>query len=78
MRAARQASIPCSMRFRDLIRNFEFTLRDVTLTGMLVSPVWLVLGIAAGDVLLILAAITVALVSTMHVNPGLVARLRAV
>jgi hypothetical protein len=66
------------MELRDLIRNFEFSLRDITLTGMLVSPIWLVLGIAAGDVLMIMAAITVALVSTMHVNPGLVARLRAV
>jgi hypothetical protein len=66
------------MELRDLIRNFEFSLRDITLTGMLVSPIWLVLGIAAGDVLMIMAAITVALVSTMHVNPALVARLRAV
>jgi hypothetical protein len=66
------------MEFRDLIRNFECKLRDITLTGMLVSPIWLVLGIAAGDVLMIMTAITVALLSTMHVNPGLVARLRAV
>jgi hypothetical protein len=66
------------MKFRDLIRDFHCSLRDVALTGMLVSPIWLVLGIAAGDVLMIMAAIAVALVSTLHVKPALVARLRAV
>ena len=66
------------MNARALIRDIEITLRDISLTGMLVSPVWLVLGIAAGDVVTIMAALVVALVSTLHVNPALVARLRAV
>ena len=66
------------MNARALIRDIEITLRDISLTGMLVSPVWLVLGIAAGDVVTIMAALVVALVSTLHVRPALVARLRAV
>ncbi|HEY1481070.1 MAG TPA: hypothetical protein VGF46_13610 [Gaiellales bacterium] len=64
------------MELRDLIRDFRFTLRDLTLTGMLVSPVWLALGLFAGDVVMIVAAIAVAVVSTLHVKPALVARLR--
>jgi hypothetical protein len=66
------------MNARTLIRDFDVTLRDISLTGMLVSPVWLVLGIAAGDVVMVAVALLVALVSTLHVKPALAARLRAV
>jgi hypothetical protein len=66
------------MHARALIRDLEITLRDISLTGMLVSPIWLVLGIAAGDAVMISVALIVALVSTLHVKPTLVARLRAV
>jgi hypothetical protein len=64
------------MELRDLIRDFRFTLRDLTLTGMLVSPVWLALGLVAGDVAMVVAAVAVAVISTLHVKPALVARLR--
>jgi hypothetical protein len=63
---------------RALIRDLNVTTRDISLTGMLVSPVWLVLGIAAGDIVMVTVALLVALVSTLHVKPARVARLRAV
>jgi hypothetical protein len=66
------------MNARDLIRDFDVTLRDISLTGMLVSPVWLVLGIAGGDIVMVAVAVLVALISTLHVKPALAARLRAV
>jgi hypothetical protein len=66
------------MNARALIRDLDVTLRDLSLTGMLVSPVWLVLGIAAGDIVMVAVALLAALVSTLHVKPALPARLRAV
>jgi hypothetical protein len=78
IRNAPQTPIPCSMITRALIRDLNVTTRDISLTGMLVSPVWLVLGIAAGDIVMVTVALLVALVSTLHVKPALVARLRAV
>jgi hypothetical protein len=62
------------MQLRDLIRDFEFTLRDLSLTGMLVSPIWLALGVLSGDLVMLLGSVTLALVSTVHVRPALVAR----
>ena len=62
------------MELRDLIRDFEISLRDLSLTGMLVSPIWFALGVLSGDVVMLAAAVTLALVSTLHVRPALVAR----
>jgi hypothetical protein len=62
------------MEFRDLIRDFEFSLNDLSLTGMLVSPIWFALGVISGDVVMLLAALTLALVSALHVRPRLIAR----
>ena len=62
------------MEIRDLIRGFEISLRDLSLTGMLVSPIWFALGVLSGDVVMLAASIALALVSTLHVRPGLVAR----
>jgi hypothetical protein len=62
------------MELRDLIRDFEFGLNDLSLTGMLVSPIWFALGVLSGDVVMLFASLTLALVSTLHVRPRLVAR----
>jgi hypothetical protein len=58
------------------LRKLTVTARDLALTGMLVSPLWLVLGIAAGDIVMIVASITVGIVATLHLKPELVASRR--
>jgi hypothetical protein len=73
--------IPCSMRLRDLVprlRDLTLSARDLSLAGLLVAPIWLALGIAAGDLVMVGAAIAVAMVSTVSLLPGLAAWLRDV
>jgi hypothetical protein len=72
MVARARTPIPCSMDLRKL----TVTARDLALTGMLVSPLWLALGIAASDIVMIAAAIAVGIVATLHFKPGLVASRR--
>lgn len=67
------------MDLRHLIdlRHLRLTVgRDLALTGIVVSPLWLALGIVSGDILMVAAAIMVGIVATLHVRPGLVASLR--
>jgi hypothetical protein len=64
------------MRFRDLVPEFKITLSDLMWTALVVSPIWLTLGLLSGDIVTIAAAIAAAVVSALHVRPGLVARLR--
>ena len=74
LRARRWLPIPNSMRFRpSTTRRIDLSLsvRDLSLAGMLVSPIWLALGVAAGDLLMIVAGVAVALVSIVNVTPRL-------
>jgi hypothetical protein len=73
--------IPCSMRIRDLVpRLCDLTLsvRDLSLAGLLVAPIWLALGIVAGDLVMVGAAIAVGMVATLNLRPGMAAWLRDV
>ena len=66
--------IPNSMRIRPrTTRRIDLSLsvRDLSLAGMLVSPIWLALGVAAGDLVMIVAGIAVALVSIVNFTPRL-------
>jgi hypothetical protein len=61
-------------------RRFDVSLsvRDLCLAGMIVSPIWLVLGVLAGDLVMAVAAVAVALVSVVNFTPTLAAWLRGV
>jgi hypothetical protein len=54
----------------------SLSLRDLSLAGMLVSPIWLALGVLAGDLVMTLASVVVALVSILNLMPRLAASLR--
>ncbi len=73
-------SIPNSMDLRALrsLRRLDLSLsgRDLCLAGLLVSPIWLALGVLAGDLVMIVAAFAVAIVSILHFMPRLAASLR--
>jgi hypothetical protein len=47
------------------------SVRDLCLAGMLVSPIWLALGMLAGDLVMTVASLAVALVSILNLMPGL-------
>lgn len=77
MRAA--LPIPSSMDLRSLmprLRDLTLSTRDLSLAGLLVSPIWLALGIIGSDMVMIAAGTAAALASTIHLSPGLAARLR--
>jgi len=58
--------------------ELKLSMRDLSLAGLLVAPIWLALGIAAGDLLMVTAAFGVAIFSTLNRSPGLAAWLRDV
>jgi hypothetical protein len=58
------------------IRRLHMTSSDLKLAGMIVSPVWMALGIAAGDAVMVVAASALALISTMQFTPVLAELLR--
>jgi hypothetical protein len=58
--------------------DLKLSTRDLSLAGLLVAPIWLALGLAAGDLPMVGAAFAVAIASTLNRNPGLVAWLREV
>jgi hypothetical protein len=60
------------------LRRIDVSLsaRELCLAGLLVSPIWLALGILAGDLVMIAAALAVALVSILNFMPRLAAWLR--
>ena len=47
--------------------------RDLCLAGALVSPVWVILGLVAGDVPMVATSFAVAIVSIVSLIPGLAA-----
>jgi hypothetical protein len=59
-------------------RRFDARLssRDLCLAGLLIAPIWLALGIAAGDLVMIGAGAAVALLSVLNLTPRLAASLR--
>jgi hypothetical protein len=66
--------MPNSMRIRlSTTRRIDLSLsvRELSLAGMVISPIWLALGVAAGDLLMIVAGVAVALVSIVNVTPRL-------
>jgi hypothetical protein len=64
------------MRLRDLVPEFKITVSDLMWTALVVSPIWLTLGLFSGDPVTIVAAVAAGVVSALHVRPVLVARLR--
>jgi hypothetical protein len=77
--ASRRLPINLSMDFRALrSRRLDLSLsvRDLGLAGMLVSPIWLALGVLAGDLVMSVASVVVALFSVLILMPRLAASLR--
>jgi hypothetical protein len=56
--------------------DVSLSVRDLCLAGMVVAPIWLALGIIAGDLVMVGAAFAVALVSVVHFTPRLAVWLR--
>ena len=46
-----------SMRFRDFVPEFKITLSDLMWTALVVSPIWLTLGLFSEDPVTIVAAV---------------------
>jgi hypothetical protein len=71
--------IPSAMRLRTLVPrlcDLKLSTRDLCFAGVVVSPIWLLLGLFGGDVPMVATSFVVALVSTMRLRPGLAALLR--
>jgi hypothetical protein len=60
------------------LRRIDVSLsaRELCVAGLLVSPIWMLLGILAGDLVMVAASLAVALVSILHFMPRLAASLR--
>ena len=60
------------MDFRALMSrrlDLSLSVRDLCLAGLLVSPIWLALGVLADDLVMTVASLAVALVSVLNLMP---------
>ena len=67
------------MDFRSLrTRRFDVSLstRELCVAGMVVAPIWFALGLLAGDLVMLVAALATGLVSVLNLTPRTAAWLR--